>query len=360
MLAGGTFERLVRNETVNDLDIYFRSAIDAYKTIKSLIDEKYVIISKTKRSLVLKNKMKTDIPINVIYMKYFNDLEDVFSYFDFECCKAGFDFSNNDFVTSTDFWETISTKILTYTNSLYPIGALCRLTKYVKRGYNPDYASMLRLYRDLKNINIDDLEVLEDQIGGIYGCNISLKGLTLDQIIEKIENASELEKRPTFTNEDEIDDIFEFIFTYKKLLLHNKLYTVCYCGDEMVNITDFPLNTDPNHMEDVKFPLIVGKWVTKKDGLYYSNYNSKFSYYINQVVVPEPNTAGIFTGLKSRKDELFYATSPNPAWCKIMIESAEDIRKLVSATQIVLNRGIVLSIKDKYETFESPSVTEGK
>ena len=353
MLAGGTFERLFNNQPINDLDIYFRKPMDAYNTIMELLVEKYSVLSKSNRSLLLKkNKLDKVLPINVIIMKYFNNLGEVMNLFDYECCKAGFDFSNDSFEYSLDFWESLQTKNLTYTGSLYPIGALMRLNKYISRGYTADYVSVLKLYRDLRNVDTTDPSVLEQQIGGMYGCAIDLKGLTLDQIIDKIENTISYEKQPKFIDSNEIEDIFADLFTTKKCTLpvskysgRDTIYQLTYCGDTITDIREYMYdNTAHRNVEEATFPMVFGKWINTRDNKYYSNYDPKFEYKLGEVAIAK-HSGGLYIALESRKHQATYAGGNN-VWAKISVESIEDVLDWNNSDMIRIKKGKVIEISE--------------
>lgn len=346
MIAGGTFERLIRDEKVNDFDIYFRSAEDVYNAVQDFKSNNYFIVSKTKRSFLLRSK-DDETPINIIYMKYFQNVDEVLKLFDYECCKAGFDFVDNSFVTSPLFWESIATKKLIYANSLYPIGALIRLTKYINRGYTPDYASTLRLYRDLRTIDITNTDVLEDQIGGLYGCTIDLKGLNLDQMIEKIDNTVDYEKRPEAVSYEDIEKTFEHIFTSRALYFDSQTFVVTICGGKIINLRGcYP--SDIEGMDELEFPIVLGKFIVKRDGKYYSNFNGQFEYKVGEIVKPLNPTsygAGIYVATSNQLN-LSITHSEQRRLASIEVESIKDIKKIESASQIVLHKGKVISIQD--------------
>jgi hypothetical protein len=348
MLAGGAFERILTNNPVNDLDIYFTRPEDVYSTVKALIANKYAIMAKTNRSLLLKNNNSFDnIPINIIYMSFFKDLNAVFDNFDYECCKAGFYFSNNEFVCSPIFWETLQTKSLKYTGSKYPIGALMRLTKYVQRGYTPDYSSVLKLYKDLNALNMVDPETIENQIGGMYGCRVDLKGLSLDQIIKKLDGDEVFEKKPQFIDETKINEIFEYLFTLRSLIANGQEYIVTYCGDTIVNIRRKALNEKVATVGPVTLPITFGKWVEKRaDGSTVSFMNKTFQYVLGEVSVGRDTRCGIYVGLETKKYNLTYANSLNRMYCRINLEEADDLIDGSNPTMIQIKKGRVIGLAD--------------
>lgn len=368
ILAGGTFERLSNNEKINDLDLYFRTPTHAYKFCQDIRDN-YNCVGITKRSILFKNSSK-EIPINVIIFKYFQDAKEVLHYFDFECCKASFDFHTKEFYASPEYLLSLQTKQLIYSRSLYPIGALIRLQKYIKRGYTIDYGSLLRLYKDLKNLDITNPEVLETHIGGMYGTTCNLKGLTLDEMIQKIDDTILYEKKGEYItlDDDKLEDLFPDIwekFTlsineekksnkHKNCICENCLkeisksinYTLLrYKGDLqfssiIVNDTDDTEDKDTTtEILPVTFPIIVSKkinYISDNEG--YSSYQHSFKYYTNQFVTDYNH--GIYIMLN--ENGLNYDGN---AICTIRIDKPEDIIARVNHNTLRISKGYVLSIK---------------
>jgi hypothetical protein len=365
ILAGGTFERLSNNEKINDLDLYFRTPVQAYKFCQDLRNN-YNCVGTTKRSILFKNSSK-EIPINVIIFKYFQDAKEILHYFDFECCKASFDFHTKEFYASPEYLLSIQTKQLIYSRSLFPIGALIRLQKYVKRGYTIDYASLLRLYKDLKNLDITNPEVLESHIGGMYGTICDLKGLTLDEMIQKIDDTILYEKKGEYITLDDnkleklFPDLWEKFTLSIKEEKKNNLHKNCICQSclkEFSKSTNYTLfrykgdiqyseiilndETDSNITTEilpVTFPIIVSKkikYVSEKEG--YSTYRNSFKYYSNQFVNDYDH--GIYVGLN--ENDLTY---DGDAICTIRIDKPEDIIAKQNDNTLRISKGYVLSIK---------------
>jgi hypothetical protein len=355
-IAGGAIERLANNEKINDLDIYFRSATQAYKFLYAISGLDYKCVSHTKRSLVYKSKTDSDTILNVIIFRFFNSAEEVLSYFDYECCKAAYDFKIQQLIVSPMFWPSLQLRQLIYTSSLYPIGALIRLQKYVQRGYKPDYASILRLYKDLKALKTEDPEILEDQIGGLYGCTLDLKNLTIDQIIEKIEDTVIFEKRGEYVEVD-LDNVFPELFEKRLLTLRsNEKYIVEIFKDDRTMDTVYSVDgAEPklsseayNSLLNLEFPIILGKWV--KYGSVCGNivgssyFKNSFKYPVREYI-HDLSSTGVFTSFPSRKECLTYRTQQNAAWCLIRVDNPDDILKIDSQENIQIRRGFVLSIE---------------
>jgi len=349
MLAGGTFERLLTGNKINDFDLYFRNPMDVYNIIQELKGLKYAVLSKTKRSLLLKSGDEGSVPINIIIMKYFDNVDDVLKLFDFECCKAGFDFSNETFTCSKLFHESISQKTLIYTGSLYPIGALTRLTKYIKRGYNPDFGSLLTLFKDLKAIDDTNSDVIEDQIGGMYGSAVDLKGLTLDQMIEKINNTIIYTRTAQFVSDEELEDLFdETLFTLKKCVVGKDVYQFKTHKDSIYDVQLFSKGTGSGgcDLPDLEFPIKLGKWVNKIGNRYHSHAYGTFEYILDEVATTS-KPQGLYCGIPSNKGNIQYSKNsghPNSVWIELEVESPNDFISIISNQMIQIKKGKVIKI----------------
>jgi hypothetical protein len=362
ILAGGALERLANNDKVNDLDLYFRSKHSVYSFLQSLMGQDYRCICKGPRSLIFKNSKHENVIINAITFKYFKDANEVISYFDYDCCKCALDFSTNELITSPNFWSSTQMKVLSYTGSLYPVGALLRMQKYVKRGYTPDYSTILKLFRDIKNINTDQQDVLEEQIGGLYGLEFDIKGLTLDQIIEKVDTEIKIHKSGT-TVELELDEYFHDLFGSKRLDLliplnngKNEYKMSRYMVQTVIDgngVTHFDavhstnITEETNKLEAVTFPIRLGKWVKKSknnDGTGVSIYDNNFKYEVGKIV--SDNGHGLHAGFQSKKSALCYADKPNKLWCVLEIEDAKHIKDVCSSDNLVFTQAKVISLTD--------------
>ncbi len=88
---------------------------------------------------------------------------------------------NFDFVHATNYWRSdtkelvlnkealtsLLTKQLHYMNSQYPICALIRIRKFMKRGFHIDAGQILKICFQISKLDLTDINVLEEQLTGV-------------------------------------------------------------------------------------------------------------------------------------------------------------------------------------------------
>lgn len=100
--------------------------------------------------------------------------------------------------------ECLLTKQLKYQNSKYPVAALCRVRKFLNRGFTISAGEILKISMQISNLDLKDPHVLYDQLMGVDMAYFF-------QLITAMENAK---KNPVYINVDAtyiaelIDNIF--------------------------------------------------------------------------------------------------------------------------------------------------------
>jgi hypothetical protein len=88
---------------------------------------------------------------------------------------------NYDFVHCTNYWtswekkvvvnekalEALLTKELIYVGSKYPLASVCRIRKFITRGWHINAGQLLKILFQLNSLNLNDYKVLEDQLMGV-------------------------------------------------------------------------------------------------------------------------------------------------------------------------------------------------
>ncbi len=121
---------------------------------------------------------------------------------------------NYDFVHCTNYWtswedklqlnqaalESLLSKELRYVGSLYPVCSIMRLRKFIARGWQINAGQILKMVMQVSQLDLLDPKVLEDQLTGVdsaYFC----------QLIEKL-----AEKDPDKVNAAYLVEIIDRIF----------------------------------------------------------------------------------------------------------------------------------------------------
>lgn len=213
MVAGGSIVSLLRNEKINDLDVYFISPETCENVLKHYLTSareiNYVSFETAKISDTLsrvKTLTKDDVNMSRsnpstlvqfkknkryegkpgIYMPLFltenaltltNGIQLITRFVGAPSSVT----SSFDFVHPTSFWtyrsglqlapaalESILTNTLKLNNvSTYPIAAYFRLRKFMERGWYISAGEMLKLAFEMGNKDLTDVRVLQEQLIGV-------------------------------------------------------------------------------------------------------------------------------------------------------------------------------------------------
>lgn len=169
MLAGGTINSIFSKREINDLDFYLKdiSKLDTIK--KELVDTygyKEVFSSDNAVTFKKKSRLRT-LEVQII-KRFSGEPNVILDTFDFTCVQGLFDFQLGEFILSERFLPDLGKRELVYTNtSQYPICALYRTKKYIKRGYHITGANLVALALSIHSLNITTYKDLKDQLMGI-------------------------------------------------------------------------------------------------------------------------------------------------------------------------------------------------
>ncbi len=89
--------------------------------------------------------------------------------------------SNYDFIHATNYWtswdrlivlnqkalESLMNKELIYVGSKYPISSICRVRKFLGRGWHITAGQLLKICMQLSELNLKDFKILEEQLTGV-------------------------------------------------------------------------------------------------------------------------------------------------------------------------------------------------
>lgn len=170
-IAGGVIVSLVLDEPIQDYDFFFKNQ-DTADTVNSYFrhqqqnnakGEDYEIRAVTKNGVTLKLNSGEIIQL----VTRFSGMPDkLFKSFDWEHCKCYYDFANQDLTYNS---HLILSKELVYTeDDNYPVNALKRAFKFVKRGYTISPKEILKVMDRANKLDLSNEEVRGHQLIGFY------------------------------------------------------------------------------------------------------------------------------------------------------------------------------------------------
>lgn len=102
-----------------------------------------------------------------LVIRFYGEAEEVHRNFDYLHCVNYWRSDTKELVLKREALESLLLKRLYYMNSLYPICALIRIRKFIKRGWIIDAGQMLKICFQISKLNLNDFEILQDQLLGI-------------------------------------------------------------------------------------------------------------------------------------------------------------------------------------------------
>lgn len=171
-IAGGAITSIFTDNKINDYDIYFHRQIDYFK-LSGIFKQKtnFKKIIETVNADTYKDKdYENNITIQLIKLDrmFIENITELINEFDFTICMGAYSFVNNEFILDENFIKHNSQRRLVYNiNCKFPICALYRLKKYLKREYKVSGAEIIKLALSIHKLQIDNYHDLKEQLLGI-------------------------------------------------------------------------------------------------------------------------------------------------------------------------------------------------
>jgi len=154
--------RYFEQEDEVNSDIFLESFkdIDMITELAEDIKLKYRPIFFTDNAITLSDKVQ-------LITRFYGSPEEVHKNFDFTHATCYYEPSTDNLVLAEDSLEAILSKSLIYRGSLYPIASIFRVRKFIERGWRITAGQLLKILYQVKDINFENTEVLQDQLMGV-------------------------------------------------------------------------------------------------------------------------------------------------------------------------------------------------
>ena len=165
------------------LEAPFENAVDALKEIVTDLHdddgekEKYRVVFMSSNAITLSDDIQ-------IVIRFFGDPKEIHKNYDFAHCTNYWTYDDG-VVTNAEALEALITKELVYMGSKYPLCSIIRTRKFIKRGFHINAGQYLKMFFQLNELDLTDIEVLEDQLIGVDSAYFTL---LIDGIKSKMEN----------------------------------------------------------------------------------------------------------------------------------------------------------------------------
>jgi hypothetical protein len=136
---------------------------DAKETQKADHDKKskYRPMFLTTNAITLSHKLQ-------VVLRFWGEPEKIHKTYDFVHCTCYWDSGTKELVLPGAALESILTKDLRYmSQSLYPVCALVRVRKFLKRDWHINAGQLLKIAWDINRLDLSEIDVLEDQLVGV-------------------------------------------------------------------------------------------------------------------------------------------------------------------------------------------------
>jgi len=155
------FEQVEGNEEQEKfIDAALSDAKDATKT-ETESKQKYRPVFLTSNAITLSNKIQ-------IVLRFYGEPKKIHSTYDFVHCTNYWDSGTKQLMLNQPALESLLAKNLVYKGcSLYPICALVRVRKFLKRGWHINAGELLKISWDISKLDLTNIKVLEDQLIGV-------------------------------------------------------------------------------------------------------------------------------------------------------------------------------------------------
>lgn len=130
---------------------------------------KYRPVFLTENAITLSHKVQ-------IVTRFFGEPSDIHKTYDFVHCTCYWDSNTKELVLPPAALEAILARDLRYMGqSRYPICALVRVRKFIKRGWNITAGQILKIAWDIHRLDLSNIETMRDQLIGVdtaYFCQL--------------------------------------------------------------------------------------------------------------------------------------------------------------------------------------------
>jgi hypothetical protein len=123
-------------------------------------DNNYEPIFISDNAITLSNKIQ-------IVIRFFGEPEDIHKNYDFLHCTNVYCSWDNKVTLTLAAMESIRTKTLVYSGSLYPVCSLLRLRKFIARGWKINAGQVLKIIWQIKALDLNNIQVLSEQLCGV-------------------------------------------------------------------------------------------------------------------------------------------------------------------------------------------------
>jgi len=191
----------MRNLSKDRIKVYIRSAgvaADDPEALKSSFDDVFDVLKANETQDALEEKEKyrpVFLSSNAITLsnkiqlvvRFYGEPEEIHKNYDFVHCTNYWTSWNNELILHPLALESILSKELKYSGSLYPVCSVIRTRKFLARGWTINAGQYLKMLFQVSQLDLTNIDVLEDQLIGVDSTYFNI---LIDALRSKQENDS--------------------------------------------------------------------------------------------------------------------------------------------------------------------------
>ena len=163
--------------------------------------ERYVPLCFTENAITVSDGIQ-------LILRFAGDPAEVHKNFDFVHCQCYWQSWDSKIILPQSALESIVTRDLKYTGSLFPIASLFRLRKFIRRGWTINAGQILKIVMQVNKLNLADLQVLRTQLIGVDVAYMI-------ELVDKLESQQKLDGSENFDVNTYITHLIDEIFDAK-------------------------------------------------------------------------------------------------------------------------------------------------
>jgi hypothetical protein len=121
---------------------------------------KYRPVFMSPNAITLTNKVQ-------LVIRFYGSAEEIHKNYDYFHCMNVYDYASGELSLLPRAMESILSKTLVYTGSLYPICSLFRMRKFLDRGWRISAGEIVKMAFQISELNLKDVNVLKEQLTGV-------------------------------------------------------------------------------------------------------------------------------------------------------------------------------------------------
>jgi len=162
-IAGGSVaDAFTNGKASGDIDMYFPNQENFDKALKHFKSKGEVVYDEENSIKIKTPKIEVDLVKNFAPSK-----EDTVSQFDYTVCTGTVDREGVHF--NKEFMYALKNKKLQVNSLCNPIGAIKRIKKYAKRGYDLSNRELQKIVNKIASTNVQELYASGQKLTGSYG-----------------------------------------------------------------------------------------------------------------------------------------------------------------------------------------------